>query len=172
MADFETAGYRLLSFKYVPPAAIFPTPPPATASAASEESFAHNEENRLERELDSNSKLEGTELPSFSSLMTSLSEIEGSLQPIKPGSDRITPQSGDAETQTPPTPSPPTEFHLFNELPIELRLKIWHLTFLPREVELRPTRPNYSTNFDPGRKPQVRSLVLFSICKCLMYDMY
>lgn len=48
----------------------------------------------------------------------------------------------------------PHHFHLFGDLPPELRLKIWHLTFLPRTVELHPTRPNYSAvHDDPGRPP-------------------
>lgn len=37
---------------------------------------------------------------------------------------------------------PLTTFHAFGNLPPELRIKIWRLTFLPRVLELHPTRLN------------------------------
>lgn len=62
----------------------------------------------------------------------------------------------------PPTSSTPPgdaqTFHGFGALPAELRIKIWSLSFCPRVVELRPTRPN-SPNWAPARtddrRPQV-----------------
>lgn len=49
-----------------------------------------------------------------------------------------------AEAENCSIPGPPlTNFHAFGNLPPELRIKIWHLSFLPRVVELHPTWPNH-----------------------------
>ena len=48
---------------------------------------------------------------------------------------------GKAEECSIPGPQLAT-FHAFGNLPPELRIKIWHESFLPRVVELHPTRPN------------------------------
>ncbi|KAF3771311.1 hypothetical protein M406DRAFT_354810 [Cryphonectria parasitica EP155] len=156
MADPENAGYRLLSFEYkqpvkeaeplgpvditdTTPKSATTTPPPATK-----------------------------ELPSLSSLMASLQEIDGSINheqetKVKATAEEPTAASAVVEEGSddsgvaPPAVSLLTEFHLFGDLPTELRLKIWDLTFLPRVVELRPTRPNYSPSHDDGRRPQWQS---------------
>lgn len=48
-----------------------------------------------------------------------------------------------------------TNFHAFGNLPPELRIKIWHMSFLPRVVELHPTWPNHATSVnDDGRQQQ------------------
>lgn len=46
-------------------------------------------------------------------------------------------------------PAPP-KFHLFPLLPAELRLKIWHLSFEPRVVELHARRSHYAADFKHG----------------------
>lgn len=62
----------------------------------------------------------------------------------------------DAQVKAAPGPDPPAaSFHLFGDLPAELRIKIWHLSFLPRVIELHPTRPNYAR--DTGRQQQWQS---------------
>lgn len=44
-----------------------------------------------------------------------------------------------------PSPSPPlTNFHKFGDLPTELRIKIWHLSFLSRVVELHSAWATYN----------------------------
>lgn len=49
--------------------------------------------------------------------------------------------------------SPPlTNFHAFGNLPPELRIKIWRLSFLPRVVELHPTAT--AVRDDDGREQQ------------------
>ncbi|KAK4215081.1 hypothetical protein QBC37DRAFT_419933 [Rhypophila decipiens] len=46
------------------------------------------------------------------------------------------------------TPEPAAEFHLFPFLPAELRLKIWHFSFLlaPRTIELHARRTHYAAD--------------------------
>lgn len=61
------------------------------------------------------------------------------LGPQTPGADGT-----QAEAEKCSIPGRPlTDFHLFGNLPPELRIKIWHLSFLPRVVELHPTWPNH-----------------------------
>lgn len=138
MADFQNAGYRLLSFKYTPP------PEESGQAAADVDNVGQSAQ----------SQPVGGDLPSLSSLLTSLREIEG---PADAGT-KSDPSGELHEEDKKPVPetTPLGGFHLFNDLPTELRLKIWDLTFLPRVVELRPTRPNYSQGHDDGRPPQVR----------------
>lgn len=62
-------------------------------------------------------------------------------------------------TSNTPLPDAPT-FHGFGALPAELRIKIWSLSFGPRVVELRPTRPN-SPNWAPARTDDRRPQVSF-----------
>lgn len=162
MADWNNVGYRMLSFKYTPVKAQKKEKPAEAEGRTSEGPGAAP-------------RAGPAELPSLSSLMTSLKEIEGSNDD---GSNQaatsesvVAVEKTDEETQastaesteaaeSPPDSSAPattplTEFHLFGDLPTELRLKIWKLTYLPRVVDLRPTRPNYSTSYDDGRQPQV-----------------
>ncbi|KAM7200385.1 hypothetical protein V8F20_005362 [Naviculisporaceae sp. PSN 640] len=49
---------------------------------------------------------------------------------------------------SPLSPEPITEFHLFPLLPAELRLKIWHFSFLlsPRTIELHARRTHYAAD--------------------------
>lgn len=128
MADFQNAGYRLLSFQF--------TPAPATS------------------------------LPSLSSLLTSLEEIEAaSNEPDETENksalevdEHVSEMKEDDHLEAKPkglTQTPP-KFHRFPDLPAEIRLKIWALTFVPRVVELRPTRPSYSQGrTDNALEPQV-----------------
>lgn len=155
MADFENAGYRLLSFKYTP-----------TKAVKVDESKQHDGESAP-------TPAEAGELPSLEPLMTALPEV-GNTDPTQglddkkaaaaaeAGHGKDNDAANDTHNDTPPesspeVPSPPQagpRFHLFGDLPPELRLKIWQLTFLPRTVELHPTRPNYSAvHDDPGRPP-------------------
>lgn len=121
MADFQNAGYRLLTFKY--------TPPPLENDQAAEEEkkFGH----------ESTTDGEPGDLPSLSSLLTSIQEIQSSSNDTRvsdrPGEELREKGNGKAE--------PLTEFPHFNDLPTEIRLKIWDFTFLPRVVELRQPRP-------------------------------
>lgn len=136
MSDPQNAGYRLLSFKYKP-----------------------TQTDRDIKQKDgekAGSPTPATELPSLAPLMTALEEVQGtdSAQDQK-GKAAPEPDLGDDDTNN---NTPPATFHPFCDLPIELRIKIWHLTFLPRVVELHPTRPNYSAiHDDPGRPPQWQS---------------
>lgn len=154
MSHFENAGYRILSFKYSP------------VVVKKEAPGLEGGDGEVANQNAKSTKPPDTELPSLSSLMTSLQEIEddsGTDQGKKTAVEVM--GSAPEETvlsalRTPTTtaPAPPTEFHLFEDLPTELRLKIWDLTFLPRVVELRSTRPNYSAGHDDGREPQVSRL--------------
>lgn len=149
MAHLENAGYRLLSFKYVPNSVKLKT-----------------DEERLKGRTGGGDG-EGTiqssaagELPSLSSLMNSIQEIEATVNPeskVLPPARVPEPADQDTlgNTPTPAAPTPLTEFHLLGDLPTELRLKIWNLTFLPQVVELRPTRTNYSPSHDDTRQAQV-----------------
>lgn len=60
----------------------------------------------------------------------------------------------DAEECSLPT-LPLSTFHAFGNLPPELRIKIWRLTFLPRVVELHPTWSNHAADVhENGRQEQ------------------
>jgi hypothetical protein len=50
-----------------------------------------------------------------------------------------------------------TQFHLFGLLPAELRLKVWHLSFEPRIVELHSRRAHYADDFKHGGVAQWQS---------------
>lgn len=145
MADFQNAGYRLLSFQYHPVK-------------------DKQDERRIEggEGKGANPTSADGELPSLSSLMTSLQEIEDSddTQKHQASTESKSSESDASSVQSAAAAlvAPLNEFHLFGDLPTELRLKIWNLSFLPRVVELRPTRPNYSPAHDDGRRPQVSHL--------------
>lgn len=61
-----------------------------------------------------------------------------------------------AEAEKCSIPGPPlTNFHAFGNLPPELRIKIWRLSFLPRVVELHHTSSNHvATARDDGSQEQ------------------
>lgn len=140
MADFQNAGYRLLSFKYTPP--------------QGDQKQAANDNNQAGQ--GAQAQAGDAELPSLSSLLTSLREIEAGSDDagVKNESGAEMQEGSEYRAAVPKTTSL-CGFHFFDDLPTELRLKIWDLTFLPRVVELRPTRPNYSPGHDDGRTPQV-----------------
>lgn len=159
MSDVDNAGYRLLSFKYTP------TKPVKRGDHAGvdDNSVHHNHNKASTSPLPTGGE---SELPSLSSLAAALPAIDATSpsknQNRSSVSDSDTDTDTDAETAAaaeetgaaapgPPVPS----FHLFGDLPPELRIKIWHLTFLPRVVELHPTRPNYAR--DIGRQQQWQS---------------
>lgn len=128
MADFQNAGYRLLSFKY--------TPPPEVKGKAADDN-----------KIDGKAKTRpgNGDLPSLSSLLTSLQEIECLVDTgTNDDSGKELRDEDKQVKQSVPKTTPLNAFHLFNDLPTELRLKIWHLTFLPRVVEVRPPRPSNS----------------------------
>ena len=52
---------------------------------------------------------------------------------------------------------PLTTFPLFPLLPAELRLKIWHLSFLPRTIELHTRRTHYASSDRHGDTPRWQS---------------
>lgn len=88
---------------------------------------------------------------------TALSDLRPGLQ--APGA-KETQEGTPAEAEKPSIPSLPlTNFHAFGNLPPELRIKIWHLSFLPRVVELHPTWPDHATsvNDDGSQKQQWQS---------------
>lgn len=130
MADFQSAGYRLLSFKYTPPLAV-------KAQAANDDKVGRK----------AKTSPENGSLSSLSSLLTSLQQIESSNDGGTKNNccKEVCGQGKEGkQTGSQNSPEPLTQFHLFNDLPTEIRLKIWDLTFLPRVVEVRPPRPNYS----------------------------
>ncbi|KAH6623877.1 hypothetical protein F5144DRAFT_584607 [Chaetomium tenue] len=64
----------------------------------------------------------------------------------------------------PPEPMPPAKattkpctFPLFPFLPAELRLKIWHMSFLPRTMELHTRRAHYADKDPHGGTPKWQS---------------
>lgn len=61
-----------------------------------------------------------------------------------------------AEAEERSMPGPPlANFHAFGNLPPELRIKIWRLSFLPRVVELHPTWPKHvAAVYDDGLEQQ------------------
>ncbi|KAK7740926.1 hypothetical protein SLS53_004989 [Cytospora paraplurivora] len=152
MSDPQNAGYRLLSFKYKP-----------------------TQTDRDVKQQDgekAGSPAPETELPSLAPLVTALEEVqETNASQNKDDKETPQPDVGDntntnntntpnIQPSSPPASQPPplATFHPFCDLPTELRIKIWHLTFLPRVVELHPTRPNYPViHNDPGRPPQWQS---------------
>ncbi|CAN8096221.1 unnamed protein product [Discula destructiva] len=135
MVDFQNAGYRLLSFKYIPP-----TPAAGT------------QQNRPAV------KPEGAGVQAADGDSLTLSSLMNSLQEIK-DSDSAEPENVFAvalDEQEKPTPF--AEFPHFTDLPAEIRLKIWALSFHPRVVEIRPTWPNYSRDSnEEAREPQWQS---------------
>ncbi|ROW01986.1 hypothetical protein VMCG_05541 [Cytospora schulzeri] len=167
MSDFENAGYRLLSFKY--------TPIKPTREDDHQENDKAGSSETTEAEAKTETKTEA-ELPSLAPLMTALPQLQDDTNPSQsrdekevaasgPGEDKdnnkpsaSSPASAASASVLSSSSSPSTpqqaQFHLFGDLPTELRIKIWELTFLPRVVELHPTRPNYSAvHDDPGRQP-------------------
>lgn len=153
MSDLENAGYRLLSFKYAP---TNPTGEDRPHDDGKVDSPASAE---------AESKIE-TELPSLAPLITALPEVlddtkltstsQSPRQDEGTAAPRLHQDKDDDEpsASSPASASASAKFHLFGNLPTELRIKIWRLTFLPRVVELHPTRPNYSAvHDDPGRQP-------------------
>lgn len=151
MSHFEAAGYRILSFKYDP-------------------TKINKDDKRQDR--DANVHVQD-DLPSLESLKMSLDEIQqgalaepstlvsasatlstsGSKSEAEIGESSL-PSSNTAAHEKPACLT--NKFHLFGDLPAEIRIKIWSMTFLPRVVELRPTRPNYAPGRTDYRKTQVR----------------
>ncbi|KUI54714.1 hypothetical protein VP1G_02133 [Cytospora mali] len=183
MSHLENAGYRLLSFKYTPSKPTRDDVQQAEQQAGQDDDTAGSSaaaakaeaeaEGETEAEAEGETEAEAeTELPSLAPLMAALSEVEdtertrqqGNKAESNPDKDdnnsKKPPASSPASVSPPPTHTTPqyAEFHCFCDLPAEIRIKIWHLTFLPRAVELHPTRPNYSAvHDDPGRQPMWQS---------------
>lgn len=146
MSDFENAGYRLLSFRYTPPKPI------------------NQDEPRGPEGTDKSSLKAGAELPSLAPLMTALPDVQEEMKPTQqhqddkaasgPDEDKDNRPAESSSSSSPSTLQEEPQFHPFCNLPTELRIKIWELTFLTRVVELHPTRPNYSAvHDDPSRQP-------------------
>ncbi|KAI3396980.1 hypothetical protein diail_11380 [Diaporthe ilicicola] len=154
MSDPDIAGYRLLSFKYTPS-----KPVTRENEVDPDGSFDHQ---RNETCPPPSSTGEESELSSLSSLATALPVIDATtpldLHDGLETKDEKAEVKPEAEKETGPATAPvSTAFHLFGDLPAELRIKIWHLTFLPRVVELHPTRPIYAALHDDGRQQQWQS---------------
>lgn len=137
MSHFEAAGYSILSFKYDP--AKIKKEDDKDTEPISDADQGHGGG-------------DGDALPSLSSLKASLQEIEN-MESSKEAESANSSSAGPAT----PAPCPPTAFHRFGDLPTELRIKIWSMSFLPRVVELRPTRPNYAPSRTDDRRTQVSS---------------
>ncbi|KAL2275200.1 hypothetical protein FJTKL_02424 [Diaporthe vaccinii] len=155
MSDVDNAGYRLLSFKYPPT-----KPVKRDDQAGADDKSGHHNHNKARTPPLPTTR--ESELPSLSSLAEALPVVgDTSLSKNQDGpsvadTDTDAETATDAEGNRVPGPGPPVpRFHLFGELPPELRIRIWHLTFLPRVVELHPTRPNYAR--DIGRQQQWQS---------------
>lgn len=155
MSDADNAGYRLLSFKYTPTKPVNS----GVQAGGDDNSGHHNHDKTCTPPLPTGRE---SELPSLSSLAEALPVVDAT--PLSNNQDgpsvadtEIEAQAvADAEREEVPAPGPPVaSFHLFGDLPPELRIKIWHLTFLPRVVELHPTRPSYAR--DIGRQQQWQS---------------
>ncbi|KAG8161236.1 hypothetical protein KVR01_009500 [Diaporthe batatas] len=158
MSDPENAAYRLLSFKYTPTKLTTGADHPAADDNVDGnhdgEAHTRTRQPRLGQE---------SELPSLSSLAAALPVVDATPAPAMnqslptlSGTDTQANTVPDAKQGADPGPDPPAaSFHIFGDLPAELRIKIWHLTFLPRVVELHPTRPNYAR--DSGRQQQWQS---------------
>lgn len=119
-------------------------------------SFEHGHDKTQARPFSTGNE---AELPLLSSLATASPVINSMALSSKPGDE---PKVADRKPEPEPEPDTPTAsvmttFHLFGNLPAELRIKIWHLTFLPRVIELHPTRPNYAAVHDDGRQQQWQS---------------
>ncbi|KUI70212.1 hypothetical protein VM1G_06326 [Cytospora mali] len=173
MSHLENAGYRLLSFRYTPTKPTRDDVQQAEQPAGQDDGTAGSSAAAAaaaETEAE-------TELPSLAPLMAALSEVEDT-EPTRqqdkkaesaPDKDdnnndkasspaSVSSSSSSSSSTTPQTTTQTAEFHSFCDLPAEIRIKIWHLTFLPRAVELHPTRPNYSAvHDDPGRQPMWQS---------------
>lgn len=155
MSDVDNAGYRLLSFKYTPT-----KPVKRDDQAAVDDNSSHHSHDKARTPpLPTGGE---SELPSLSSLAAALPVVDDTPASVNQDGPNLSDTGADAETAADaegdevPAPGPPVAgFHLFGDLPPELRIKIWHMTFLPRVVELHPTRPNYAR--DIGRQQQWQS---------------
>lgn len=158
MSDVDNAGYRLLSFKYTPT-----KPVERDDQAGANDKSGHHNHNKARTPPPTSRE---SELPSLASLAEALPVVDDTFLSNKQDgpsvADTDTDTGTEAETATdaegnrvPGTGPPVPSFHLFGDLPPELRIKIWHLTFLPRVVELHPTRPFYAR--DIGRQQQWQS---------------
>lgn len=141
MSDPDSAGYRLLSFRYTPA-----KPVERNGRASSDD----NSDQDLESELPSLSPLAAA-LPVIDATTPSNFQDPPSVSQPETGAHNMS----DAVKEAPDPDPPAASFHLFGDLPAELRIKIWHLSFLPRVLELHPTRPNYAR--DTARQQQWQS---------------
>lgn len=155
MSDLDSAGYRLLSFKYTPTKAVKGD----DQAGVDDNSDRHNHDKAHTRPLSTSGK---SELPSLASLAAALPVLDATSPSDNQDGPSVSHTNTDAETvadaerRAEPDPGTPVaSFRLFGDLPAELRIKIWHLTFLPRVVELHPTRPNRVR--DSGRQQQWQS---------------
>lgn len=143
MSDLDNAGNRPLSSKYTPT-----EPTPGANHPAADDNVdddrdddeAHTRSRRPPSDEEQGLPLHSS--PAFDA--TPAPEIDQSL-PTSCDTETHADSVPDAEEKATPGPNPPAaSFHLFADLPAELRIKIWHLSLLPRVVELHPTRPNYA----------------------------
>lgn len=151
MPYLDSAGYRLLSS----------TEPVARNDR--DDSLGHHDDKLRFQMLSSTTEV--SELPApFLSLSLplpgvdtmALSNLQHELQ--APGAKEIK-EGSLAKGEECSIPGPPlTNFHLFGNLPTELRFKIWHMSFLPRVVELHPTWLNHAAAVqDDGSQQQWQS---------------
>ncbi|KAH7228471.1 uncharacterized protein BKA55DRAFT_526861 [Fusarium redolens] len=56
-----------------------------------------------------------------------------------------------------PASVPSLSFHCFPNLPVELRLRIWRYSFVPRCVEIHARRSHYADDFQHGGVPKWQS---------------
>lgn len=172
MADPDNASYRLLSFKYqpllntvtkskdntaesskAPSQAGWKTKAKAVnAHAATKTTTSPSPPSSSPSTSTKSTETTDRDLPSLSSLMATLQEIENGAAGAAFEKQEKEEEEGTASGE----PKPGEAFHRFGELPTELRIKIWELSLTPRVVELRPTRPNYSASHDDGRQAEVR----------------
>lgn len=61
------------------------------------------------------------------------------------------------EPELEPPSTNASSFHVFPNLPIELRLKIWRLSFKPRAIEVHGRRAHYANDFNHGSLPKWQS---------------
>jgi hypothetical protein len=166
MSDPDNARYRLLSFKYTPTNTLGVDKHGIPSAGAEKADHPHDGSLPCAKPAPLPTEKE-SELPSLSCLAKALPVVDATPPPdTDQGVLSEANMDPDAETETATAPRagekaapilPPSgpRFHLFNDLPAELRIKIWHMTFLPRAVELHPTRPNYAR--DTGRQQNWQS---------------
>ncbi|KAK3373107.1 hypothetical protein B0T24DRAFT_249947 [Lasiosphaeria ovina] len=91
------------------------------------------------------------------SVTITVTELQTVTPPLSPTTETAAFDRTDRPLPSPPQAATPGTFPFFPLLPAELRLAIWHLSFLPRAIELHTRRTHYADDDRHGGTPKWQS---------------